>query len=314
MELAIKHALQHCSSDLEDLYSFAATTRNNDQTRRVLESYLDPPDPSVSVRLPRHGDTRWSSIYRLLHRFIVQIPLYDRLVTDLALGEVSDEIPGLTLLEKLMDSRRKRLFKGLHRLLEPIAQALDFLQADSYPTLPFVQLMGHLLSLNVDELLGELDADVTHSRTLENVAKTMKKELLKRFKYPKLPLVDGYVPVDYLAAALDPRTLSLPFMPQDEHAIVWEEIARLGLALLPPEQAAVSPTGDENAITRLMMRVQQTRSNPESRFRDEINRFRSELQIALSQDSLAWWKAHCGAYPTLAKLARVRLLTPYLFC
>lgn len=59
-----------------------------------------------------------------------------------------------------MNSRRQRFYGGLHRLLQPVAEALDLLLADKGSTLPMVRLLGHVLRLNREQMKRELDYDV----------------------------------------------------------------------------------------------------------------------------------------------------------
>lgn len=310
LELAISHALEIATVELEELFVFANHTRNNDQTRRLLLRFHVEGSPR-GVRLPRPAPTRWSSIYTLLKKFKQCIPIYNDIIQALRTDQYAAiyAVPGVPLLETLMNSRRQRFYDGLHRLLQPVAEALDLLQADSYPTLPMVQLLGHVLRLNCEQMRRELDHDVTSSRILQEVVTEMKNQLDARFGYDKLPLDDGYVPVDYIAAALDPRTKALPFLETDEHPYVWTEITRLAMLTLPnsPDTtASEEPDREASALSRLLGRNKRT-TNLEHLMQVEMQRYQSEDEIDISGDSLGWWKCRAGSYPTLAGLARVHL-------
>lgn len=310
LELAISHALDEAKSDIDQLCAFANHTRNNDQTRRLLLRFNN--DGEVKgVRLPRPATTRWSSVYHLLNKFLECVPIYERVIAFLRTpeGGASHDLPGVAVLEgDLMNARRLRFYRGLKRLLEPVADALNILQADSYPTLPMVQLLGHILHLNCENLLRELSLDITSSRTLKGVAVELRKQLRERFMYEKMPLDDGYVPVDYVAAALDPRTKSLSFLELDEHLFVWSEVTRLALLTLPNEEEEADVNQQDQQpghILSTLLRQRSKQITPEQSVRSEMLRYQQEPELDLTGDSLAWWRSHEGSYPTVAKIARV---------
>lgn len=307
LELAIKHALQKCQEQLDDLHKFAQHTRNNDQTRRFLEE-CRPPDSQQSVRMRRYCETRWSSHYAVLCDWKARRSIYQNAISKLSDGA---DFPGAELLPTIMHHRRQQLYTGLISLLEPVAQALDLLQGDSYPTLPMVQLAGHALRLNCANTLQRLRNTPNWSESLKSVVTELQNQLNSRFGYDPLPLVDNYVPVDYIAAALDPRTKRLSFLDSSEHGYVWDEIKSIALrsqAEPSSEDAPPSPPEEpQNALERLL--AQGDRSTDQiSALEAEIQRYQSEQPIKAKEDALSWWKAHQGAYPTLAALAKVPLL------
>lgn len=139
----------------------------------------------------------------------------------------------------------------------------------------------------------------------------MESQLISRFGYDLLPLDDGYVPVESVAAALDPRTKGLDFLQTDEHSFVWEEIKRLAMMSLDrlderQQQPAQAPQPrPPNAMARLLHTQGRHNTTPEGSIDADINRYRSEAPTEVGEDSLAWWKSRSGSYPTLAALAKV---------
>ena len=52
----------------------------------------------------------------------------------------------------------------------------------------------------------------------------LKKQIEQRFTYDAVPDANGYVPIDLIASALDPRTKALHWLPDDQREAVWTEI------------------------------------------------------------------------------------------
>lgn len=303
LELAIKHALSHCEAQIQDLAEFSSATRNNDPLRRLLQRYSD----GAAVRLPQQGTTRWGYLFRTLHKFTQLLPTLQKVQSAYYNQQIVDDIPALELLlSPLLDDRRLRLYHGLHRLLEPVVSALDFLQGDSYPTLPMVQLLAHVLRRSADEMLKDLDNDRASSATLKIVCSAMKRELKNRFGYPPLPLDDGYVPVDYIAAALDPRTKDLQFLPMKEHPFVWAELTKLAASLSHPSPVLPTlPPRPQTSLERLLGVPSPAGPTNVPKVSDEITRYQSERAIFCSGDPLVWWRGRQAVFPVLASLAKV---------
>lgn len=128
-----------------------------------------------------------------------------------------NEIEGMDLLRKLRDCRS---LEGIHKVLTPIALALRFLEGDKYPTLSFVQLLGYILNIAIEKCLTEEEARALPDVMLVACYKELLEQLRKRFAYDPLEDNPEYMPVDYLAAALDPRTKGLEFICEREKHIV----------------------------------------------------------------------------------------------
>lgn len=137
------------------------------------------------------------------------------------------DVHGLDALALIVNDRYQAVYLGLFELLKPVADILGVLQADSSPTLPIVQLAYWVLDTKCTDARNELQNRMHSSDTLRRVITELQKQLQQRFAYDPLPLDDDYIPVDYIASALDPRTKDLIFLPEDEHEFVWNEIVKL---------------------------------------------------------------------------------------
>lgn len=123
----------------------------------------------------------------------------------------------MDLLRVLKDCRS---LEGICKVLTPIALALKFLEGDKYPTLSFVQLLGYILKIAIEKTLAEEEARARPDAKLVECYKELLVQLRKRFAYDPLDDNPNYMPVDYLAAALDPRTKGLEFITERERLIV----------------------------------------------------------------------------------------------
>ena len=54
--------------------------------------------------------------------------------------------------------------------------------------------------------------------------KELQYQIKSRFTYETVPDPDGYVAIDLIASALDPRAKKLTFLPEDQREAVWKEI------------------------------------------------------------------------------------------
>jgi hypothetical protein len=120
----------------------------------------------------------------------------------------------------LKDLIECRILEGICTVLTPIAQALQFLEGDNYPTLSFVQLLGFILNVTIQKAIDqELERALQNSKLL-GCFRELKKQLYDRFSYFPLHEYENYMPVDYLAAVLDPRTKTLDFITDEEKEYV----------------------------------------------------------------------------------------------
>lgn len=134
--------------------------------------------------------------------------------------------------------------------------------------------------------------------------KEIKKQLKERFGYKQLPLDDGHMPVDYIAAALDPRTKSLEFLTDNDQTLVWKHLSDL-LEKMP--RNADEPRRDESSRHSLLDQVMSPAIiSPLT----ELSNYRSMPLCSTSEDPLIWWKHEEKRFPTISKLARIYLSFP----
>lgn len=128
-----------------------------------------------------------------------------------------------------------------------------------------------------------------------------------------LTVVD-YFPVDYLAAALDPRFKYLEHLPEAHAEATFNHLRRL------EEQAsaalrAVDPVPDVDDLSDPQLVYQQRRARLLSSVAKvtEMDSYMNHAPIDVKQNPLLWWRNRESSYPFLSKLAKVAPLLSSLF-
>ena len=163
---------------------------------------------------------------------------------------------------------------------------------------------------------------------VETLCIVLKDELTKRFLYGE-DLVDNddYFPIDYLAALLDVRTRTLPFV--SIRTFQWCErrlVALLSETMdtqplpddvpdsIQEEDEDLAIWGDCNSRLGEYKESEQPYQNPAEAEVKEYMKNSPNPKTLSSQNSfeiLKWWKRNEINYPNLARLARVRFC-PYM--
>ena len=209
-----------------------------------------------------------------------------------------------------MICRRKPLdmFVKLRTLLRPIALSVHKLEGDSYPTMSWVQLCADALLTKIKSMLEtEKSKSSQRSDTFIVVLEKMLASLQARFSMP-LPQPDGYMPIDFIAAALDPATKNLRFLAGPSQELVWTHLTKLASEIVLPNMSeqGITPLNDSNGIHELLQlfNIVQHGDSAEA----EVQKYR---QIdAFTLDPLPFWKSHELEFPRLAILARNYLAVP----
>jgi hypothetical protein len=129
----------------------------------------------------------------------------------------------------------------------------------------------------------------------------------KRILFADVQEYDDYVPIDYVAAALDPRLKELAYLKDTEKPLVWEHIT----SLLPKTKPPDAPITTANSfLANFVKSVSAAHS-------DEVAYYRALPPLPMLSDSmdrfsdpLAWWKANENTFPKLSKIALRYLSIP----
>ena len=304
IELAIKDALGPIRSLLKDLRHFSKSFRKSSATRKYIHKFSDR-----ELSFPGDSVTRWSSTFTLIDHFCSAIEPLKAACDDY---DSSDgKISGMKRLAKLLQHDALHKLQRVLDVLRPTADMLRQLEGDSYPTLSLVQCSALALLNSIEIELQNETASGHASNCVREVYRTLKKSIFNRFIYTPSQMED-YMPIDYVAAALDPRTKLLAIV--DTPAMrnrVWDWIESQLKAMHPSDDHADS-IGSFSSINEAMNPYFSTgaRSIRPNSLSVEIDRYKSESAILYNSNPLEWWKVNEYAYPNLARLARVYLAIP----
>jgi hypothetical protein len=315
LELAVGDALQVAKvvTLIKQLMEFVAAYRTSSRTKAVVKSVLSLEHNEKMPFLPQDVATRWTSTFRMIDAFLNNVDIFSRANQQILQDSKLSRIPGSDQLHFLMNPIKQRLLSKLKELLDPLARAVDDLQGDSYPTLCWVQILAARLLRAVQVKIEEENRAAKRSDTFLEVLKRLEKSIRKRLLWEKLP--DNYMPIDYIAPALDPRTKSLYFLQnQAERDAVWKHIEELVTKTkLPDETESNEP---DSAVTHEMGAIEQLlygfgiegTKTKHADAHNEIQAFQQEP--GYTKDPLSWWLQNEVKYPRLAYLARNYLAIP----
>lgn len=310
LELVIKHAMKPMKESLELLRTFGATLRSKSAFARTIASFNNGKIPY----LPADVSTRWSSTFRLISAFLTNIEVFQNTSSAYQAGKIRDEEvdqPSMEALSEMLAPRFQRKLRLVHDALAPLADAVALLEGDQYPTLSFVQLLAWLLQEQVGELLAKEEGRHHNSATAIQVFQLILKELKDRFEYETFPLPNGYMPVDFIAAALDPRTKILPFLSSEHHYLVWTHLDSLVNQIYCSSNQVAVDTASIHSISegsellkQLSIRLQNYENTSHA---SEVETYRAMPRLNICGNPLLWWRERETQLPTLAKLARIYL-------
>lgn len=313
LELAIGDALKATTvrDIIADLKDFICAYKKSSRTQNVIRSVCG--EGEKLPFLPQDVSTRWTSTFRMIDAFISKLDIFDRANEKIQSEADLADVPGAGSLDSITNKKERRLLMKLRDLLQPLAKAVDTLQGDTYPTLSLVQIFATALHKRVLKLEEEEQSARHRSDTFLQVLNTLGKSLRDRLLWPRLPLNDGYVPIEYVAAALDCRTKKLEFLrDESERDEVWKHIVQVVKKTElndAPTQAEQLKPHEQDALQALL----QEYDTGESKYGapsadDEVAAYRAESSG--SADPLQWWRLAEAKYPRLFLLARNYLAVP----
>lgn len=322
LELAVGDAVK--VAEVAALLSECRALSRSFKTSSRLKSYVEQAKLTIrferSVFLPQDVVTRWTSTYRLVDKILDCIDVLEQAHVDAQRGGEAN-VPGMNHLENVVKKKNRELLERIRNVLQPIAIAVDQLQGDSYPTLCWVQVVVSVLLGRLNEAEEEVcaqDQQLKHlpkkDRPYVNFIRTMRASLETRFLFPPLPLPSGYIPIDYIAAALHHRLKGLEFLRSDnERNCVWAHI----VSLVEKEkrhtddstqEAEQKPTQTTYSIYQYYSKYVGAPKNALTSAEEEVRAYQSEESQL--EDPLQWWKLNQKRFPRLAWLARDYLAVP----
>lgn len=294
---------------LADLRTFVTKYRLSSKTRAFIAASSTEKTPPF---LPIDVSTRWSSTFRMIDAFVLHKTDFMTAVTEYRQnGLLPQEYPGMEELTSICAVKPLDMMVNLQKLLRPIAAAVQKLEGDSYPTISWVQRCAEALLAQIERLLIAENAKTRRSDTFITILQRMRTSLHKRFIMP-FPQPDGYVPIDFIAAALDPLTKTMTFLDPPARELVWQHVITLATGVMLPEAVdtdihlrASEETQDDAFKEYLeLIHAPTTVLTPA----EEVASYRAAPPTG--SHSLEFWKVQEALFPRLALLARNYLAVP----
>ena len=178
-----------------------------------------------------------------------------------------------TILPQLEDWA---IVKEVIDILKPLYQAHKHFEQSKYVTIstliPILRRQIHIL-----------ENYSTNKRTLKKILKTLVDGLKQRISLPIEISVSSF---------LDPRTKKLFDYTDDEKNVIYDWIK----SKIPNLTSIVEVQRQQTSLSYLLPSEESTRS--------EFDCYFDEVQIAINDNPLVWWKLKESQYPSISKLAR----------
>ena len=200
--------------------------------------------------------TRWWSTYRMLSR----LRYLQRAIQVLVVNK--------SIVATDLTTEQYKILEDVENLLKPTAEAQKLLEGEKYPTISLVPFFLHSIRRQYEEMAK----DDTKSGAVLNLAGVLLKDFEKRYLSRSEPVFSTEirrasgryegVPSDtIIASALDPRTKNLcPFIPDNEHDSIWNEVLKLMIELKLASMPSTSSNATVTAVDAVSHRpVQQAR-------------------------------------------------------
>jgi hypothetical protein len=158
----------------------------------------------------------------------------------------------------------------------------------------------------LNALINKDQTGAFSSDTIQSFCLSLINGIESRIQFAPVVTYDGYIPVDYLAAALDPRTKSLSFIRQSDRDLVWDFLNKK----LPSV-----PKSDKPADAFSFFDFAQSSELNLT----EVERYQREALCPMFEmygdkqqysNPLRWWQERARSYPTLCSLALTYLSIP----
>jgi hypothetical protein len=197
---------------------FVKKCRKNSSTRDFVLSSVEKEQQQPYFRST--VSTRWKYAYDFIYNIL---PLLEKVTDSSRFFLMTDILKWQEVLQKAssahsnlpknsvksgMDSaalflspRKINIYKAVCQLLSPICAMIDLVEGDSYPTMSLVQSIAHATETAATNLLQKEKEKANPSETVIKVIEVAIRGVQSRLLYKPLTEYDGYVPIDYIAAA-----------------------------------------------------------------------------------------------------------------
>lgn len=264
---------------------------------------------NVPLRVVQDVPTRWNSTFYMLERLVKLRPHLTAVLAD-PVKTPKPEHRALLLKEK-----RWATAEELIDILKPAEKATRLLSGQSYLTasciLPIVMLLKNMAEASATKAQQDKESG------LKQLCRKLSQEISGKFHLDPLDLSSFQV----VAAALDPRSRSLPFLDADGRKAVKLDLLQLctgsaeaeGSAAEPAAKRAPQPQDMVNHMEAVDMFFGTASAEEVSlsiKLEQEVEAYMSEAPAPGAADPLQWWKSNAARLPHLAKVAKAVLCVP----
>jgi hypothetical protein len=330
LNLILQDAFTVISKELDFMMKFLKSHRTSAVTRAFLAEFND----GKTLYFPKPVRTRWmyqyvlllhmplyyahfSCRYHLLEAIVKQSQILMEAKIEYPRKSANAAIPGGEFLKGFVGGKKVRTYAKMVDALNVLVLMMTTLEGESYPTLSYVQAFAIGLFNQISHMESEPGE---HSETLVSFYKKLSGGLSDRFLYKELTGPEDYIPVDYIAQILDPRTKDLVFFKSErEKEVIWNHVN--GLVLRIVEKELSKPEGVRERVGSAfdLIQVKRPAFQQKSQSRNSKTPLYSELHeyrygngtfLRLEENPLEWWRSNERYYPHLAQLAKIYLAIP----
>jgi hypothetical protein len=335
INLIINDAMKLIEEDINSMQRFVNKFRKHSTTRDFVAKFSPDHVPYFRSTVT----TRWKYAYSfhfsplcivflmfLIRFFLMGDIIKQEKVLYLALTAHRElpskfAVPGLDSVEFFMSSRKMSAFKSICSVLTPICAMIDMLEGDSYPTMSLVQTLA-CAAEKASTVILTREHDKDHpSDTVIKFVESVINGVQHRLLYKPLNEYNGYIPVDYIAAALDPRTKTMAHLPKPDREILWNHINKLVVNLqaqsVSLQSKEVYPNVSNQEFGSAFEILHDSPQKPQATRRmrvpliaNELSEYKACTPCQMEQNALEWWKFNEKLYPHVAQLAKDYLALP----
>lgn len=242
--------------------------------------------------------TRWNSTYYMAERLLELRWPISAVLSDDSVTRRNDRNLDLTSSQWL-------LLQDIKKVLEPLELATRVFSAEQLPSLSVV----HPILIAI---LNKLTVEASDCVTMKRFKDTVSMAVKRRWELDTIEFDNPLL----LCAAADPRFLALKGVPRTvKDAVVEEMVAASSRVKLQcsPLSPAKQKSATRTAMSILLGSDEEDGGQEAEQDRsaeDEVKAYFSEKPPSKDSNPLAWWKANCGRFPRMAKVARHMLAIP----
>lgn len=227
---------------------------------------------------PTITETRWNSIYCLLH-FI-----------ETNMAAINETLCSSDNISLVLSFEEKKKIIECSEILRPLAKATESFSAEEYVTSSLILPFLHALSTKI------LAADEDDSLEATDLKNSLSSSIIKKYEGPVRHLL-------LQCSFLDPRFKDLKFASKEERLLTKKAISE---KMKPEETLAMErPAAKKRKLNFLeSMLSDQKMSQTTQKIASELEKYSEDSLAPIFADPIEWWKGQKNIYPSLSEVAK----------